>query len=302
MKYHFGDFLDRDGDYWTIVPNRERYCRGLDDIDEESKILTLYGSDSNYGRVRELSNLEELTLHEPSKEQLAFLSNLEQLRCLRITHARSKDLGFIEPLVNVEQLVLEYVSGFSDLSPLRCLPKLRALHTENLRRVSDFTGLTGLDSLKFLSIYGTLDWRQPIADFEFIRDIPNLEVLSMWQIINKSAFPATLPVLSLKHLKRLRMAWNELSADECALLESGLAHVSGADWGPYTEFRRSEGDVWYEFTGKGSGATKCGSKNAEARCAQYAEKYSRMKDNALLLIKATQQGDAEDGLTSATDL
>ncbi len=26
MKHHFGDFLDRTDDYWTIVPNRERYA------------------------------------------------------------------------------------------------------------------------------------------------------------------------------------------------------------------------------------------------------------------------------------
>jgi hypothetical protein len=26
MKHHFGDFLDRKGDYWTTIPNRERFA------------------------------------------------------------------------------------------------------------------------------------------------------------------------------------------------------------------------------------------------------------------------------------
>ena len=26
MKHHFGDFLDRTGDYWTTIPNRERFA------------------------------------------------------------------------------------------------------------------------------------------------------------------------------------------------------------------------------------------------------------------------------------
>ena len=26
MRHHFGDLLDRDGGYWTIIPNRERYA------------------------------------------------------------------------------------------------------------------------------------------------------------------------------------------------------------------------------------------------------------------------------------
>ena len=44
MKHHFGDFLDRAGDYWTIVPNRERYAYAADvDIDDKKavKILTI---------------------------------------------------------------------------------------------------------------------------------------------------------------------------------------------------------------------------------------------------------------------
>jgi hypothetical protein len=26
MRRHFGDFLDRDGGYWTTIPNRDRYA------------------------------------------------------------------------------------------------------------------------------------------------------------------------------------------------------------------------------------------------------------------------------------
>lgn len=272
------------------MPNRERYSQRLDNADENTKILTLFGDDVGFESARDLPSLEELTLHEPSKEQLAFLGDLTQIRRLRITHARPKNLGFLESLAEVEQLVLEYVSGFDDLSPLNCLPRLRALHTENLRRVSNFGGLSGLDSLRFLSIYGTLDWKQPISDFEFIRGLPNLEVFALWEVINKSPFPATLPLLSLRHLKRIKMAWNVLTAEEYALLEEGLAGVPGTDWGPYTEFQRSEGDVWYEFTGRGSGATKRGSKNADQRCSDFEEKYRLMKKAAAQLVETTQQG------------
>ena len=26
MRHHFGDMLDREGGYWTTIPNRERYA------------------------------------------------------------------------------------------------------------------------------------------------------------------------------------------------------------------------------------------------------------------------------------
>ena len=48
----------------------------------------------------------------------------------------------------------------------------------NLRRVSDFGVLSGITRIQYLSIYGTLDWKQPISDFEFLRGLPSLEVLA----------------------------------------------------------------------------------------------------------------------------
>jgi hypothetical protein len=62
MKHHFGDFLDRTGDYWTIVPNRERYAYAadLDIADKEAvKILTISKHHHNWKQVFDCPNLEE---------------------------------------------------------------------------------------------------------------------------------------------------------------------------------------------------------------------------------------------------
>ena len=128
-------------------PNRERYAYSVGDVPAGSKEITIvtFGSDDeNWERIFTLPNLEELTLHEPTKEQLQSISKLTALKRLRITHSRPKDIDFISSLVNIEELVLEYVSGFSDLSPLQSLKKLRSLHMENLRRVKEFDGLSGI--------------------------------------------------------------------------------------------------------------------------------------------------------------
>ena len=289
MKHHFGDMLDRTGEYWTIIPNRERYRKTLAQANQEDSILTILGSDSDFERLSDFPNLEELTLHEPTKEQLSYLGSLTRIKRLRITHARPKDISFLEDMNELEELVLEYVSGFSDLSPLGQLPKLRSIHCENLRKVSCFDGLEGLVSLRFLSIYGTLDWKQPIENFSFVEGLPNLEVLALWQTINRSDFPATLPIALARSLKRLKIPWNELVAEEYALLDCALKDVEGTDWGPYTAFQRAENDVWFEFTGKGAGATKKGSKNEVARCAEYSKRYEELKDQAKTILKKHNQ-------------
>ncbi len=151
MKHHFADFLDRTDDYWTIVPNRERYAYATDIniADKEIvKILTISKNHVNWEQVFECPNIEELTLHDPSKEQVEKIQQLKSLKRLRVTFFRAKDIEFIGNLPNLEEIILEYVSGFSDLSPLQKLTKLKSLHFENLRRVSNFDALRGVNSFE----------------------------------------------------------------------------------------------------------------------------------------------------------
>jgi hypothetical protein len=324
MRHHFGDFLDRDGGYWTTIPNRERYAYRIGDVTQGSKevtIVTIGKEDENWSRALTLPNLEELTLHDPTQEQLGAIGTLHLLKRLRVTHARPRSIEFIGSMRGLEELVLEYVSGFSDLSPLRNLKRIRALHLENLRRVSNFSGLSGIDSLRYLAIYGTLDWKQPIENFEFLHGLPRLEVLALWQIISKKDYPALLPAVSLRCLKKLRLHGSYLAAEEYALLEEGLQGIEGAAWGPFRIVAHSQitlpsSDIraqlpeeviranhpevtirfdgkreidepysrWYEFTGKGAGRIRYGSPAAEQRCIEYAQRYNAMKEAARNLI------------------
>jgi hypothetical protein len=331
MKHHFGDHLDRNGNYWTIIPNRERYEYNICDIPKGSKeitIVTITKEDDNWEIIFTLPNLEELTLHEPSKEQLESVSRLRYLKRLRITHARPKDIEFIKALINLEELVLEYVSGFSDLSPLSKLPKLKSIHFENLRRVSDFKGLSGLNNLRYLKIDGTFDWKQPILNFEFLYGLPNLEIFALGQVINKTPYPALLPVLSLNQLKCFRVSWTMLQAEEYALLEVGLPNVEGTLRGPHTRYAYSTirlpsddirahlsekiikqnhpevtirytgerhiddpNDTWLEFTGKKAGRTKVGSPKEIEKSEAYACKYEAMKTTAKQIVTEFKSGD-----------
>lgn len=326
MKHHFGDFLDREDGYWTIVPNRERYAffaRNVIPHSPEITIVTIGKNEENWEAIFTLPNLEELTLHEPSPAQLEAMSEIRTIKRLRITHARPKTIDFLARMTQVEELVLEYVSGFSDLTPLCGLKRLRALHIENLRRVVDFSGLAGLESLQSLTIFGTLDWKQPIQDFDFFAGLPALEALTLWQIITKAPYPALLSAQHLKRLKKLKLHRSYLATEEYALLEVALPGVEGAQWGPYgvradAELTLPSADVrahlprevieanhpevrihydgkrviddpnslWFEFTGKGAGRAKCGGAKADAKCEEFAEKYAEMKRQAAQLVDA----------------
>ena len=100
MKHHFGDFLDRTGDYWTTVPNRERFAF-IADFEiankEDVKILTIskHQKQEHWEQVFDCLNLEELTLHDPSKEQVQAIRKLTKLKRIRITFFRATDIEFI---------------------------------------------------------------------------------------------------------------------------------------------------------------------------------------------------------------
>ena len=173
-----------------------------------------------------------------------------------------------------------------------------------------------------MCIDGTLDWKQPIADFQFLSELPNLEVLAFGQVVNKSPYPALLPSIHLTNLKRIRVAPNMFAANEYALMEVGFTGVEDAAWEPcrrwaYSQlplpandrraglsddairanhpevFIRYDGQrfindpdsEWFEFVGKGAGRVKCTNPAAAERCAEYAAEYSRMKEEAKALLR-----------------
>lgn len=326
MKHHFGDFLDRTDDYWTSIPNRERhaYMANFEIQNKEEIIaLTISKNHKHWKQVFECPNIEEIILHEPSHEQVDEIFKVKTLKRLRVTFYRAKNIDFIGKVENVEELILEYVSGFEDLSPLKKLKKLKSVHFENLRRVKDFNGLAGITSLRYLYIDGTFDWKQPVENFEFLKDLPNLEVLNIYGITNKTPFPVFKSLINHKKLRKIKMAENTFHTKDYAFLVEALPNVEGIykdfkivfDYNPigylseddirskYNEEelkikcpgirvladgRREYGDLdskYYLFVGKGAGRLKCNNLKVEQKLAEFEKQYEQYKSEAKVLIK-----------------
>ena len=290
MKHHFADLLDREDDYWTIVPNIERYSYLADEVisdKQNAKIVTVHRNDSNWKQLFALPNLEELTLHEPSKDQVASVKELKNLKRLRLSHFRAKDIEFLNTLEHIEELVFEYVSGFSDLSPLRNLTKLKSLHLENLRSVSNFEGLTGISSLRYLHLDGTLDWNQPIANLEFLKGLPNLEVFSLGFVKIQQKYPAFVPILELQNLKRIKIGLGTLETKEYAFIQVAKpnvqcgAHGTHMPWLPISDW----GAGAFMPLGKGKRSFSKAHKDAKAKCIQLETDFEKFKEEAKEIIK-----------------
>lgn len=231
--------LDRSGGHWTVVPNVERYAYQMPEWTSGQKavsIATISSGDANWELIGTFPNLEELTLHSPSHDQIAFVSQLWRLKRLRITHARPKDIGFLSRLQNLEELILEYVSGFNDIAPIGELRQLRALHVENLSRVSNFSGLKGASNLKYLGIYGTVDCSQPVEDFEFLPALGALEYLGLHFLKAPKVDRPLASIAKLPSLKKLSISMNAFPLEEFAWIEANFPHVEGAQRPAFVKF------------------------------------------------------------------
>jgi hypothetical protein len=291
MKHHFGDFLDRTGDYWTTIPNRERFAFIADfEIANkaEVKILTISKTQEKeyWNQVFDCPNLEELTLHDPSKEQVQAIRKLTNIKRLRVTFFRATDIEFISDLRNLEELILEYVSGFSDLTPLRKLKKLKSVHFENLRRVTDFSGLAGIDSLRYIYINGTLDWSQPVESFDFLSEIPNLEILALGfgvKVVNPT-YPIFKSIIKNKKIKKLRLGRAFCSLEDYAFVEVllGQENITYTDDTPVKLFYERKGQI--DFLGKGMRSIS--STNSKEKSEKVRLEYENLKLKAKEYLKS----------------
>lgn len=238
--------LDRSGGHWTVVPNVERYAYQMPEWTSGQKLVsiaTISNGDANWEVIGTFPNLEELTLHSPSLEQLAFVSQLWRLKRLRITHARPKDISFISRLQNLEEVILEYVSGFDDLSPIGELKQLRALHVENLRRVSDFSGIKGATNLKYLGLYGTVDWSQPVDSFDFVSSLKSLEYIGLHFLKAPKDDQPLVSVRQLPNLRKLDIAMNTFPLEVFAWIEAKLASIEGAKRPAFVKFGGKDEEI-----------------------------------------------------------
>jgi len=246
MKHHFGDMLDRSGRHWNFVPNAQRYAFHVPEWTSGQKLIsvaTISSEDSNWEMLSTFPNLEELTLHSPSNEQIALVSTIWRLKRLHITHARPKNLEFVARLQNLEEVILEYVSGFNDLSPLGELSGLKALHIENVRRVSDFSGLSNSRKLAYLSIDGTMDWAQPVEEFNFLGSLESLEYLRLMNVRSPKTSQPLSSLAGLKNFSKIIIGMSTFHLEVFAWLEAKIPYVEGAVRPPFVKFGGEDREI-----------------------------------------------------------
>lgn len=218
--------------YWSFnsfsASNEYKLHKVLARGEVNTKWVRISKNEENWGRLSAFKNLEEIHLYSPSDAQIDLISRLEGIKRLSIFSYRPKTIDFLVRMTALEELSLDAVSGFDDLSPIQHLRNLRALNLDLLRRIKDFSALEFLNGLRFLRIVGTYDFDQPIRDLSFCRGLKNLEYLIIDQIRVLKKEHSASPLRHLESLKYIGMPRNAFPLEEYAFIEEALKGVDGA--------------------------------------------------------------------------
>jgi len=207
------------------------------------------GKSEHWPAILDMPHLEELHLHCPTAEQWQAVSNLTTLKRLSIDSYRPEDISILSPLVNLEELNLKAISGFTSLEPISDLKNLKAFSSYMLRGVKDFHGLSGAKNIRYLNITSSFDFKQPIENLDFLYGLENIKYILLDSVRILQKTQAALPLTQCKKLKNFITPRNSFYLDDFALIEMGCQDAHGTHFSPVElEVNFSHGNTYWVET------------------------------------------------------
>ena len=202
-------------------------AENLDDVPRNTTRIRLISKATRFETLAEFKDLNALWCFGIDQKKLDHISRCQSLQRLYIGYnLRAGDFSPLKRLPKLDVLHLDSCSKVSGLEQLAELTQLTGLSIENFKNVHDIAPLLALTNLRELAIDGSMWTRMTITSVEPIRNLSNLEFLSLTN--TKVADESLEPLQELSNLKTLSIA-NFLPVAEFAKLSAKLPHCS-CDW------------------------------------------------------------------------
>ena len=103
----------------------------------------------------------------------------ENLEELRFKWGGYSDLTALEKLKKLKFLYVGQGSSVKDITPISRMKSLVVLYVESFKKIEDYSPLSSLDNLEQLVISGPILGTTPIKDLEFLREMQELRSLGL---------------------------------------------------------------------------------------------------------------------------
>ncbi len=177
------------------------------DVEKITKLNAIDRKIQDISTLKELTNLQTLSLSANQISDISALKGLANLQTLELTNNRISDISALKGLTNLQTLDLA-ANQISDISALKELTNLQTLELTN-NQISDVSTLKGLTNLQTLVLFGN-----QISDISALKGLSNLQKLSLSS--NKVSDISALK--GLTNLQKLYLYANKIS-DISALKE-----------------------------------------------------------------------------------
>jgi internalin A len=220
--------LIRDKLYEKVFPFLKILRRGTTPFDldrlrnlKQIESLSLsYPEMKNYKALTNLPNLRHLGIGRTGISNPAFLKELSNLKTLFLSNVRIPDITAISGLENLESLTILY-SDIKDLSPLAKLKNLKSLtlYSPKLESIDALASLTNLETLdlsitNIISLYGSVS-HPKLQDLKMsptqVSDIKSLAKLTNLRVLNLRGLRKITDITPLKQLINLK----EINLENC---------------------------------------------------------------------------------------
>ncbi len=176
----------------------------LEVIKRFSQLKTLFigGHTKNIEVIKELKNIEDLTLSSITTKNVNFLVPLERMWSLDIKLGGIKDFSAIEGMDNIKYLELWQIRGLKDISFISTLKGLQNLFLQSLPNIEAMPSLNELVQLKKVA----LENMKGLKDISSLEHAPSLVEFTHWSAMNMSVEDYT-PLLKNSSLKRVSVGF-----------------------------------------------------------------------------------------------
>jgi internalin A len=147
---------------------------------KQLKIL-YYNHDPKYRNLSSLSHLEDILSTHTKEDDCFFLSELLNLRKVRID-GNIRRMNYIEKLTKLCELQVTYSPKLYDASAIGKVKNLRKLYIEKCKNISDFSFLSDNQNIEELFI-------DEMDNLEFVKTMPNLRKINFWNCKNGNLLP-----------------------------------------------------------------------------------------------------------------
>lgn len=214
MKY-----LDKDPQYLFRIDARPAEIENLNDIDQDSEEIWIYGKTKGIELLASFSNLKKLWIYSVNQQEFDQILSQVNPEMLYIYNMRVENLSLLSNLTNLQTLSLEWNTKALSLWNVSKNTRLNALSIEGFSKIRDIEPLMQAKKVEYLNLQGDHNNKLRIKTLEPLKHLHKLRYLGLSFI--KVEDESLKPISNLKGLKVLAIS-NQFPTDEYAKLSVDL--------------------------------------------------------------------------------